>query len=73
MVFVETLEKCLSRALGREIVFEKVFEPMKSGDVPVTYASTDLLHEEVGFKPETSIEEGLRKFAEWYVEFYKVR
>ena len=43
------------------------------GDDPVTYASTDLLHEEVGFKPETSIEEGLRKFAEWYVEFYKVR
>jgi UDP-glucuronate 4-epimerase len=43
------------------------------GDDPVTYASTDLLHEAVGFKPETSIEEGLRKFAEWYVEFYKVR
>lgn len=73
MVFVDTLEKCLSRALGREVVFEKVFEPMKLGDVHATYASTDLLHEEVGFKPETSIEEGLRKFAEWYVEFYKVR
>ena len=73
MVFVETLEKCLSRALGREVVFEKVFEPMKLGDVHATYASTDLLHEAVGFKPETSIEEGLRKFAEWYVEFYKVR
>lgn len=73
MVFIETLEKCLSRALGREVVFEKVFEPMKLGDVHATYASTDLLHEAVGFKPETSIEEGLRKFAEWYVEFYKVR
>ncbi len=73
MVFIDTLEKCLSRALGREVVFEKVFEPMKLGDVHATYASTDLLHEAVGFKPETSIEEGLRKFAEWYVEFYKVR
>ena len=73
MVFIDTLEKCLSGALGREVVFEKVFESMKLGDVPATYASTDLLHEEVGFKPETSIEEGLRKFAEWYVEFYKVR
>ena len=73
MVFIDTLEKCLSGALGREVVFEKVFEPMKLGDVHATYASTDLLHEAVGFKPETSIEEGLRKFAEWYVEFYKVR
>jgi UDP-glucuronate 4-epimerase len=43
------------------------------GDVPATYASTDLLYKVVGFKPMTSIEEGLRKFVEWYVEFYKVR
>lgn len=51
-------------------MFEKVFEPMKPGDVPATYASTDLLYEAVVFKPETSIEEGLRKFAEWYVGYY---
>ncbi len=73
MKFIGTLEKALSDALGREIVFEKIFEPMKPGDVPATYASTDLLYKAVGFKPKTSIEEGLRKFAEWYVEYYGVK
>jgi UDP-glucuronate 4-epimerase len=70
MVFIETLEKCLGNALGREVVFEKVFEPIKPGDVPATYASTDLLQQAVGFKPATSIEEGLQKFADWYVGYY---
>jgi UDP-glucuronate 4-epimerase len=70
MVFIETLEKVLSNSLGREVVFEKVFEPIKPGDVPATYASTDLLQEAVGFKPKTSIEEGLQKFTDWYVEYY---
>jgi UDP-glucuronate 4-epimerase len=73
MVFIEKLEKCLSTATGREVVFNKIFEPIKPGDVPATYASTDLLQEAVGFKPETSIEEGLQKFADWYVEYYKVK
>ncbi|MCP1126090.1 GDP-mannose 4,6-dehydratase [Bacillus sp. 3103sda1] len=73
MVFIETLEKALSKALGREALFEKIFEPIKPGDVPATYASTDLLHKAVEFKPETSIEEGLQKFADWYVEYYKVQ
>jgi UDP-glucuronate 4-epimerase len=73
MVFIEKLEKCLSTATGREVVFNKIFESIKPGDVPATYASTDLLQEAVGFKPETSIEEGLQKFADWYVEYYKVK
>lgn len=73
MTFIETLEKALSKALGREVVFEKIFEPMKPGDVPATYASTALLEKAVGFKPKTSIEEGLQKFADWYVEYYKVK
>ncbi|MGE8204716.1 GDP-mannose 4,6-dehydratase [Heyndrickxia sp. NPDC080065] len=73
MVFIETLEKALSKALGKEVLFEKVFEPIKPGDVPATYASTDLLQNAVGFKPETPIEEGLQKFADWYVEYYKVK
>jgi UDP-glucuronate 4-epimerase len=71
MVFIETLEKVLSNALDREVMFEKVFEPIKPGDVPATYASTDLLQKAVGFKPKTSIEEGLQKFADWYVGYYK--
>lgn len=73
MDFIIALEKALSSALGREVVFEKIFEPMKPGDVPATYASTDMLNKAVGFKPETSIQEGLNKFAQWYVEYYGVR
>lgn len=73
MVFIETLEKCLSRSLKRNVVFEKIFEPIKPGDVPATYASTDLLHQAIGFKPETSIQEGLQQFTDWYVDYYKVK
>ncbi|CAM5184966.1 UDP-glucose 4-epimerase OS=Ureibacillus acetophenoni OX=614649 GN=SAMN05877842_104142 PE=4 SV=1 [Ureibacillus acetophenoni] len=73
MVFIEKLERALSKALGREVVFEKIFEPIKPGDVPATYASTERLQQAVGFKPETSIEVGLQKFADWYVEYYKVK
>jgi len=73
MVFIETLEKCLSNALGREVLFKKIFEPIKPGDVPATYASTDLLQQAVEFKPETSIEEGLQKFSNWYVSYYNVK
>lgn len=73
MTFVGALEKALSKALGRKAEFEKIFEPIKPGDVSATYASTDLLQEAVGFKPSTSIEEGLQRFADWYVEYYKVK
>jgi len=72
MVFINTLEKALSKSLNREVTFDKVYEPIKPGDVPATYASTELLQKAVGFKPETSIEEGLQKFADWYVEYYGV-
>ena len=73
MTFIQTLEKSLSRALGREVVFDKRFEPIKPGDVPVTYASTELLYQEVGFQPKTTIEEGLMAFAEWYVDYYHLK
>ncbi|NBJ70851.1 MULTISPECIES: GDP-mannose 4,6-dehydratase [Clostridia] len=72
MVFIETLEKCLSNALNKEIAFEKIFEPIKPGDVPATYASTEQLQQAVGFQPKTSIEEGLQKFADWYVDYYRL-
>ncbi|RSK33701.1 GDP-mannose 4,6-dehydratase [Bhargavaea beijingensis] len=71
MVFIETLERAFSNALDRNIQFDKVFEPIKPGDVPATYASTERLQKAVGFKPETTIEEGLQKFADWYVDYYK--
>lgn len=73
MVFITTLEKCLSKSLGKEVVFDKVFEPLKPGDVPATYASTDKLQEVIGFKPSTSIEEGLQKFTDWYIDYYKFK
>ncbi|MDW7671663.1 MAG: SDR family NAD(P)-dependent oxidoreductase [Bacillota bacterium] len=71
MDFIATLEGCLSRSLGREVVFEKVFEPMKPGDVPATYASTERLDRAVGFKPETPLSAGLQRFADWYVGYYE--
>lgn len=73
MSFIHALEQAFSISLKRHIEFEKRFEPIKPGDVPATYASTNLLQEAVEFKPKTSIEEGLQKFADWYVEYYKVK
>jgi len=70
MVFIKSLEKALSNSLGREVEFEKIYEPIKPGDVPATYASTDRLQEAVGYKPDTTIQEGLQKFTDWYVEYY---
>lgn len=70
MSFIETLERCLGRSLGRRVVFDKRFEPLKPGDVPATYASTDRLQQAVGFRPTTDIETGLQRFTDWYVAFY---
>lgn len=72
MVFIETLEKCLSKTLGRKVEFKKKFELIKPGDVQATYASTKLLEEAVGFKPKTSVEEGLQQFVDWCCKYYKV-
>jgi UDP-glucuronate 4-epimerase len=73
MQFVTTLEKVLSDVLGRDVIFKKAFESNKPGDVKATYASIDLLQEFTGFRPSTPLEDGLKRFAEWYVEHYKVR
>lgn len=71
MTFIETLEQALSNALDRPVKFEKSFEPIKPGDVPATYASTELLQGAIGIKPHTTIKEGLQNFADWYVDYYK--
>lgn len=73
MTFIDTLEASLSRAAGRVLKFKKVFEPLKPGDVPATYASMDLLQAAIDFKPTVTIDEGLLKFSEWYVDYYKLR
>lgn len=49
----------------------KEFVPMQLGDVPTTYADTIPLERDFGFKPSTSLRDGLRRFAHWYKEFYK--
>ncbi len=72
--FVDILQQELIRAkvLPEDYDFEshKELVPMQPGDVPVTYADTEALERDFGFKPSTSLREGLRKFAEWYKEFY---
>ena len=73
MDFILTLEKALSNALGRNMEFEKIYEPIKPGDVPATYASTDKLENAIGYKPSTPIAEGLQNFADWYVKYYNVK
>lgn len=71
--FIETLEKCLTKAAGRGIVFNKLYLPIQPGDVPMTYASIESLRKVVGFRPKTTIEEGLQKFADWYVKYYCIK
>lgn len=72
--FVKILQEELIRAkvLSKDYDFEahKQLVPMQAGDVPITYADTSNLERDFGFKPHTSLREGLRKFAEWYKEFY---
>ena len=73
--FVQILSEELVRAevLPADYDFEahKKLVPMQPGDVPVTYADTSALERDFGFKPSTSLREGLRRFAEWYKEFYQ--
>lgn len=71
MVFINTLEETLSKSLNKSVVFDKVYEDIKPGDVHKTYASTDKLEELTGFKPKTSIKDGLQRFTDWYVEYYQ--
>ena len=72
--FVQILSEELVRAgvLPADYDFEahKELVPMQPGDVPVTFADTEPLERDFGFKPHTPLREGLRKFAEWYEEFY---
>lgn len=74
--FVTILQEELIRAgvLAEDYDFEahKQLVPMQAGDVPITYADTSALEADTGFKPDTSLRCGLRRFAEWYKEFYHI-
>ncbi len=66
MDFIAALEKCLGRKAEMRML------PLQPGDVPATYADVDDLMADVGFKPRTSIEDGIAKFVAWYREYYKI-
>lgn len=64
--FIDVLEQCLGRKAERRLL------PMQPGDVPATYADVDALVRDVGFRPATPIEEGIRRFTDWYRSYYGV-
>jgi UDP-glucuronate 4-epimerase len=66
MTFIEVLEDCLGKKAEKNLL------PIQPGDVPATYADIDELTRDTGFTPSTSIEEGLKRFVEWYKEYYKI-
>ncbi len=65
MDFIKTIENEL------EIEAIKTFEKMQKGDVKNTFADTRLIQDWIGFSPNTTLEEGIRKFIKWYLNFYK--
>jgi len=66
MRYIEVLEECLGKKA------KKNFLPMQDGDVPATWADVDDLVREIDFKPRTTIEEGVRRFVDWYRDYYGV-
>ena len=65
LYFIETLEKCIGKTAKKEYL------PMQPGDVYQTFADISDIENDFGFKPETSIEEGLKNFADWYKHYYQ--
>lgn len=66
MRYIEVLEECLGKQA------EKIMLPLQAGDVPATYADVEDLIADVGYKPETKIEDGIAKFVEWYRDYFKI-
>jgi UDP-glucuronate 4-epimerase len=66
MYFIEVLEKCLGMEAKKNIL------PIQPGDVPITYADVSDLTRDVGFKPDTSIEVGVKHFVDWYRTYYQI-
>ncbi|MEM9804836.1 MAG: NAD-dependent epimerase [Cyanobacteria bacterium P01_D01_bin.56] len=64
LYFIKVIEKCLGKQA------QKNFLPMQPGDVPINYADIDSLMIDVGFRPKTSIEDGVSRFVDWYQSFY---
>jgi UDP-glucuronate 4-epimerase len=64
--YIEVLENCLGKKANKELL------PMQEGDVPATYANTDDLEHDVGFRPRTTVETGIARFVEWYKDYYDI-
>ena len=67
MRYIEVIERCLGRKA------EKNMLPMQPGDVPDTYADVDDLAREVGYRPATPIETGVKRFVDWYIDYYRIK
>ena len=61
----------LEEVLGTKAIIE--YLPMQSGDVEATFADTSLLESYIGFKPKTNIKDGIKKFIEWYKDYYQIK
>ncbi len=66
MHYIEVLENCLGRKAEKNLL------PLQPGDVPDTYADVEALVDDVGYKPATTVEEGVSRFVEWYLDYYSV-
>tara|TARA_B100001142_G_C14264629_1_gene628450 strand:+ start:283 stop:1296 length:1014 start_codon:yes stop_codon:yes gene_type:complete len=66
MKYIEVLEKYLGRTTKKNLL------PMQPGDVPDTWADVDALVKDIGYRPSTPLEEGVKKFVDWYIDYYKV-
>lgn len=65
--FIEAIEKALGKKASKNLL------PIQPGDVPATYANVDALMRDVNFKPNTPIEEGIKEFVDWYLDYYNVK
>ena len=64
--YIDALEDALGKKAKREML------PMQPGDIPDTHADTSKLQQATGYKPDTSVREGVQKFADWYRDYYSV-
>jgi len=66
MTYIEVLESCLGKKAKLDLL------PMQEGDVRATYADVSRLVDDIGFKPETTVETGVARFVDWYKSYYKI-
>ena len=65
--YIQVLEDCLGRKAQRNLL------PLQPGDVPDTYADVEALVQDIGYRPNTPIEVGVRQFVDWYKDYYRVQ